>query len=459
MEQYGESSGVKYELRIIVEKVSVSSQKVVKRDTVKIYDVKCPESILDLGLRHAEQISLLEKVQDAVLAEQSVLIELETNACPKCGQKLKKNGHRTSDFHAVFSDHQVRIQKYGCNHPECNWHSSPTVTSLFGTNIHPDLARLQCEQGALYSYREAENNLEKINCNPRGINNHTQVKRLTGKVGEVLSTNNLQIPAPEECAAPTQELIVQVDGGHIPIQEKGKRSFEALSAIVYKPESIREIDNNHRQIVAKNCVISALSDELKTIKAYLINAAKKQGLTEETKVTGLADGAKNCWSVLSALTPHCQTLECILDWFHIAKKFQNVNQALGSALEKSLESAKWELWHGQADESLAKLSLLRQNINDKQKQAKIKGLYDYLKQNQSYLVNYHQRERNNQTYTSQVAESHIDSLINARHKRTGKMQWTRSGAHNVLQIRATMACNHWEHQWQNTVLSALGAVA
>ena len=52
---------MEYELRIIVEKVAVSSQEVVKRDTLKIYDVKRPESILDLGLRHAEQISLLEK--------------------------------------------------------------------------------------------------------------------------------------------------------------------------------------------------------------------------------------------------------------------------------------------------------------------------------------------------------------------------------------------------------------
>jgi len=48
---------VEYELRIIVEKVAVSSQEVVKRDTLKIYDVKRPESSLDLGLRHAEQIS------------------------------------------------------------------------------------------------------------------------------------------------------------------------------------------------------------------------------------------------------------------------------------------------------------------------------------------------------------------------------------------------------------------
>lgn len=113
-------------------------------------------------------------------------------------------------------------------------------------------------------------------------------------------------------------------------------------------------------------------------------------------------------------------------------------------------------------------------MNDQDKQAKIKGLYNYLKQNPNYLLNYQQRQQTAQPYTSQVAESHIDevnaapggslrenvdSLINTRHKRTGKMQWTREAAHQVLQIRATMACNHWEHQWQNTVLPALGALA
>jgi hypothetical protein len=48
-----------YEFRVVVEKVSVASQKVVKRDTIKIYDIIQPQSILDLGLRHEEQISLL----------------------------------------------------------------------------------------------------------------------------------------------------------------------------------------------------------------------------------------------------------------------------------------------------------------------------------------------------------------------------------------------------------------
>ena len=33
---------------------------------------------------------------------------------------------------------------------------------------------------------------------------------------------------------------------------------------------------------------------------------------------------------------------------------------------------------------------------------------------------------------------------NTRHKRTGKMQWTREGAHDVLQIGAKMASNNME---------------
>jgi hypothetical protein len=48
-----------YELRIVVEKVAVRSQEVVKRDTIKRYGIQRPASIVDLGLRHAEQISLL----------------------------------------------------------------------------------------------------------------------------------------------------------------------------------------------------------------------------------------------------------------------------------------------------------------------------------------------------------------------------------------------------------------
>ena len=83
--------------------------------------------------------------------------------------------------------------------------------------------------------------------------------------------------------------------------------------------------------MGKTCVVSALDDHVHTIKTYVIHAAHKQGMSQAPQVTALADGAKNCWSVVAAIHPACATLAYILDWFHIAQKFQNVKNALGEA--------------------------------------------------------------------------------------------------------------------------------
>ncbi len=141
------------------------------------------------------------------------------------------------------------------------------------------------------------------------------------------------------------------------------------------------------------------------------------------------------------------------------QRFQNVKNALGAGFENALDSAKWKLWHGETQEALTKLALLGNNVTDEATRSLITGLYDYIHRNQNYIVNYDERKRADKTYTSQVAESHIDSLINTRHKRTKKMQWTSKGAHHVLQIRAMMASNDWELNCQATVLSVLGTVA
>jgi hypothetical protein len=83
---------MEYALRVIVEKVAVSSQEVVQRNTITTYEIKTPPSIMDLGLRHAEQIALLEKIQNVLLQEQMVLIDSGHDCCPHCGRKIKKNG-------------------------------------------------------------------------------------------------------------------------------------------------------------------------------------------------------------------------------------------------------------------------------------------------------------------------------------------------------------------------------
>ena len=268
----------------------------------------------------------------------------------------------------------------------------------------------------------------------------------------------MTIPA-AACAPPEADLIVQIDGGHIPIQDKTERSFEALSGTVYRPDSIHRIDRHHREIRDKTCAISALSDGLQTMKTYLLNAALKQGMTNNTEMTALADGANNCWSLLSVLEPHCRKLVGILDGFHIGQKYQTLKNALGPEFEEILESSKWTLWHGKVKQALIKLAELQTLVEDTKQRSKLTGLYEFIDRNQAYVVNYEQRKQTQLIFTSQTAESHVESLINARHKRSSKMQWNRESAHNVLQIRAKIASNEWDEQWLGPVLSALGIVA
>src|ERR687886_2554016 len=98
---WGELGIMDYALHIVVEKVSINSQEVIKRDTITSYAIQCPTSIGELGLGHAEQIALLEKVQNILLAEQSLMLDPGISGCPTCGNPLKKNGYKTSNFHAV----------------------------------------------------------------------------------------------------------------------------------------------------------------------------------------------------------------------------------------------------------------------------------------------------------------------------------------------------------------------
>ncbi len=78
---------------------------------------------------------------------------------------------------------------------------------------------------------------------------------------------------------------------------------------------------------------------------------------------------------------------------------------------------------------------------------KITELMRYITNNQDNIVNYHMRRIKNQTFTSQLAECSVNSIINERQKNK-KMQWTRAGAHNILQIRTSLFSKTWDDDWK-----------
>ena len=87
-------------------------------------------------------------------------------------------------------------------------------------------------------------------------------------------------------------------------------------------------------------------------------------------------------------------------------------------------------------------------INDKNLVPALQELSEYIDRNQRYIVNYQDRQAANLPFTSTIAESSVNELINTRQKNNKKMQWTRDGAHHVLQIRAARFSKTWDDDWK-----------
>jgi hypothetical protein len=336
--------------------------------------------------------------------------------------------------------------------------STPSVQSLFGTALHPDYAKLQCEIGSNRSYREAQNTLNSISSTYRRINNHDRIKHVIESIGDVIHeyVNNIQAKQAGQPQANT--LLVQVDGGHVKsIKNESERSFEVLTSVIYRPENIVKTEKGNRGIItSKHCAASALDDNHESINKATLNAAKKQGLCPTTDMTAICDGADNCWSVINYLAPHCLSILRILDWFHIAMRFKNIG--LPQEYKDKLIRIKWHLWRGNVDNAKVRFEQLLDIIPEKYKDKVIK-LRNYIINNSANIINYRERMKSGKAFTSNMAESNVESLINQSCKGQKHMRWSREGIQPLLQIRAYVASNDWALHWEDVVLKGLAKAA
>lgn len=403
--------------------------------------INFPKTIDKFGLRHEEQIKLIKESQELCLALQTQLLG-DVEKCPKCGNVLRKQGVFQSDFHDVFTDHKVSIQRLSCT---CGWKNKFTINGLYGSALHPELVKLQIEKGAKTSYRKASNDLNKMCYHGRKINNDVTIMRQIETVGELLEN----IKKSDNWAKPTKlsdTLIVNIDGGHVQHKEAGKHSFEEMIATVYDPKDVTERPDGSKIIAKKISVASAKKDSQITIKKLVANACKKMGMTKATAVTILTDGANNCWSIVKDYELLCASVTRILDWFHIAKHFKMAEHKIPKDKLDLFRKAKWHLWHGRSKTSIIRLEQLKQDINIDAINEELDNLMSYINNNSNNIINYHFRKLKKLPYTSQHAETSVNSIINDRQKNQ-KMLWTRKGANNILQIRSSIYGVGWEEDW------------
>ena len=149
----------------------------------------------------------------------------------------------------------------------------------------------------------------------------------------------------------------------------------------------------------------------------------------------------------------------MLDWFHIAMRFEQAlraagglgaetpNARLGEQRRRDIESAKWRLWHGRRKRCLVKLAEVRQwlgawsirNIAGvRALRGHIDDLLSYLEANQSALVNYGARRRRGEPISTAFVESAVNEIIAKRMIKKQQMRWNRWTVQPFLDVRVAV---------------------
>jgi len=425
-------------IRLVAEHYDIKTNKILQSNIIADEQLTKANTLRYLGYTHVEQIKIIQAIQDFKIAPQ-ILLNCPI-ICPDCNNKLLRNGPTKSPFYSVLTDHTVVIPRLFC---KCGWRFKASIENLFGSNVHPDLLKKQAIQGSKESYNKASASLDAESAATRKINNHTQIMRAVEQVANTITP--LKIAATAVACYP--ELIAHIDGGHIKSIGEN-RSFEAMIATVYRPESLITVNKNQNEIIDKTTVASAKDDLQETMKQLFVGACVTQGMSIKSIVTCLADGADNCREIANAIKQHCNEVVYILDWFHIAKRFQNI--AIPPEHKEKYKHIKFNLWHGNVVKALQRLAEFMQ-ISDIVKNSittdKLKKLSVYISNNELGIVNYAVRKKAGLVFTSNLAECTVNTVINERQKGKKKMLWSRQGAHNILQIRSSVFSKSWDDDW------------
>jgi hypothetical protein len=133
----------------------------------------------------------------------------------------------------------------------------------------------------------------------------------------------------------------------------------------------------------------------------------------------------------------------MLDWEHIGRNFKHVERTLTAETKPLLERASWKLWHGLFHECIEKLERIDGKYFNGENKNLI-NLISYIQNCKEKLINYGEYKNLELPYTSNVIESAVGTIINSRQKDNKRMLLTRKGAHNILQIRCSIASKTWE---------------
>lgn len=215
-------------------------------------------------------------------------------------------------------------------------------------------------------------------------------------------------------------------------------------------ESCPKTQEAKEGVKAKNQSYVAYLGEPEPFAKLLSAEAERRGYDQARERASLGDGAKWIWNVSSFCFPTAQE---IVDWHHAVGHLWAAGQ-LGygedrAALEQWLKPRKEELWLGQVETVIEQIETLAQASPTKDPELRTEAGYF---RNNRRRMQYQEFQEEGYPIGSGTVESGCKQLVGMRMKGPG-MRWSRSGAQNLLALRAEYLSGRWDEAWLLTLAS------
>jgi hypothetical protein len=361
-------------------------------------------------------------------------------ACP-CGETARYVRERPATATTLLGSMTFTRALYHC--AVCGQYQVPFDAQLqvaaggLSLGLQELLALLGATQD---SFAEASSVLERLTLVHVSPNS---VRAATENLGQLLVAQEEKIveqaqrshtPPPSAQNAPAR-LYLSMDGVLAHIHEAGFKELKTGS--VYTTcarRSRKQPEKTELHAIAQSYVVGLC--EAETFGWQLWAEACRRGLTPQTEVVVLGDGAHWIWNIAETHFPNALQ---IVDWYHASSYVWNAATAIfgeGGELRKHWAHEQLDaLWEGRVSDVLVALEPFR---------AKGEGVTEAM----SYYTT-HQRRMDYPSYRArgvQIGSGTIESackqLVSARLKLAG-MIWDAQGAEAVAVVRAWLKSERW----------------
>jgi len=422
-----------------------------------------------LGMSLAESKSLLEGVQDSMIAAQAGEDLEQRRACPHCRRRHTAKDSGTAVVKTLFGRFNVPNPRWHCC--PCRAEGAKTfrpANAWLEGRTSIEMLYLESKWASLIPFAKVAELLKEVlpvdgSANAETIRTHMQftAERIERSLGAERQLNEYEGTEDqwEEQPLPDGPITVGIDGGYVRAAHK-QGCFEVIAG-----RSIVAFRRGEKANVPSAKCFGFVQVYDDKPRRRLWELMKSQGMQENQQIVFMSDGGEDVRRVQQYLHP---SSEHLLDWFHITMRLTVLQQqtkglrpersAEADRAARQLESIKHLLWHGNTPEALERLTslflqldMLRERSAPAAKVAN--GLADfqtYIKNNEAFIPNFGDRRRQGERISTAFVESTINQVVSRRFVKKQQMQWTLRGAHLLLQTRTKVLNNELEgtfRQW------------